>query len=386
MSLFLYSSQQQVMNTIAGITIEEVQSSGITFQQTSEKTIRRLEGDDDDTMENIIKHEEKESKEIDIFYELHQISGALEDKNLQCPPPLVKFQNRLVQKTTNNKTISSERLIPKIIHVSMKSRCLPQDLAKTLTRWMTQLPNYSIFFHDDKAVEKFIGQEWPEFPNLHRAMKCVFFNGAMTIDIWRVLILWKYGGVYTDIDNWPEDNFTEDVIPSNVSAFFFPDIYNRPSQWFMALEPRHPIMYDSMLTIIHNIFNIFNLRRPHVVKVTGPKAVKEGYTMFLPHLWLNGSDAVLQNDKIIIGKFGKAVLKLWNGHYGKVKNTYVTMKKGYNDIVPYNETLNVTRKERIEMQSGVLHWQKEIRDVAKAGTVPRQSCKKYLELLDRKGM
>jgi Mannosyltransferase OCH1 and related enzymes len=352
------------------------QKSEIIFQQTANDTVYRG------------YEEEGEHNKTDILDEIHEISGALEDRNLYCPPPLVKFQNRLVRKTTtNNEKISSERFIPKVLHVSMKSRCLPQDLARTLERWMTQFPNYSVFFHDDKAVAKLIGQEWPEFPNLHRAMKCVFFNGAMTIDIWRVLILWKYGGVYTDIDNWPEDVFTEDIIPSNVSAFFFPDGYNRPSQWFMALEPRHPIMYDSMLTIIHNIFQLTNLRRPPVVKVTGPNAVKEGYTMFFPHLWLSGADAVLQNNNIIIGKFGKAVFKLWNGDYRRSEHIYVSLKKGYNDIVPFNETLNVTRKERIEMQSGVLHWQKEIHNLGKGGGgVPRMSCMKYLELLDQKGM
>ena len=34
-------------------------------------------------------------------------------------------------------------------------------------------------------------------------MNCVLLKGTMVIDIWRVLILYKYGGMYTDVDNTP---------------------------------------------------------------------------------------------------------------------------------------------------------------------------------------
>ena len=43
--------------------------------------------------------------------------------------------------------------------------------------------------------------EWPEFPGLHTVLQCIFSKGAMLIDVWRILILWEYGSIYTDIDN-----------------------------------------------------------------------------------------------------------------------------------------------------------------------------------------
>jgi mannosyltransferase OCH1-like enzyme len=92
-----------------------------------------------------------------------------------------------------------------------------------MDKWKQTLPNYSIFFHDDEAVAKLIDQEWPGFPDLRRAMRCVLYKGAMRIDVWRVLVLYKYGGVYTDIDNWPLDAFKESTIRNDLSAFFFRD-------------------------------------------------------------------------------------------------------------------------------------------------------------------
>lgn len=328
------------------------------------------------------------TKTMSVLEEIHKLSGGSNEDmdTLNCTKPLVPFQNRLVLPAAGSNDTRSEQqpLIPRILHVSMKSRCLPRDLSRTMERWKTQLPNHSIFFHDDDAVQKLLQEEWPEFPGLHRALQCILSKGAMLIDVWRVLVLWKYGGIYTDIDIWPEDTFTEDVIPANVSAFFFHDPFNRPSQWFMALEPRHPIMYESMMIILHNIMDIRNLRKPSVVQVTGPGAVKNGYAAFFPHMWQEGVDAVFQNNQFMIGKYGKVVYKLFNGQYHIGEHLYVTNKKDYHHIVPFNETLNVTRKERIEMESGVFHWQKVEHHLAKERVIPKISCRKYLELLDKK--
>jgi mannosyltransferase OCH1-like enzyme len=41
-------------------------------------------------------------------------------------------------------------------------------------------------------------------------MKCVT-NGATKSDIWRYLVLYTYGGIYTDIDNSPNE-FDEKTI------------------------------------------------------------------------------------------------------------------------------------------------------------------------------
>jgi len=216
----------------------------------------------------------------------------------------VPFGNIISKQNATTNKAGKHLLIPKILHVSMKSRCLPQDLAVYLNRWHAVLPTYSIFFHDDEAVSRMFEQDWSEFPNLHKAMKCVIFKGAMKIDVWRVLMLYKYGGVYTDIDNWPTDAFDESTIRSDLSAFFFTDAYNRPSQWFMAAEPKHTIMYLSMKQIISNILNIRNLRRIKTVITTGPNAVKTGYKRFLEH-HPNWTD----NNVVMTGLFDQKVMK-----------------------------------------------------------------------------
>jgi hypothetical protein len=346
---------------------------------------------DDDTRKDEHEHEDQGTKDKDdILHELDILSGGyqytkgtkgkdigIDKEGLKCPPPLVPFHNRIVQNdgddmhiinnihyndnanSTNSTNKVSFSKIPRIMHVTMKSRCLPRDLAATMDRWKEKLPYHSIFLHDDEAVSKLIDQEWPEFPDLHKAMKCVLYKGAMKIDVWRVLMLFRYGGLYSDMDNWPLDPFTEakimtsggvndDMDDDPLSAFFFHDPFNRPSQWFMSIEPSHPIMYLAMKKIIHNLLKMDNMHRPQVVFVTGPAAVGVAYHHFLAPV-NKDKDDVFQNDVVLTGIFEKKVLKTSS-------KGFISIKEGYDEIVSYNATLNVTREERIAMDAGMPHW------------------------------
>ena len=365
---------------------------------------------DNDNANNMYNDERKnaEMDELAILHELDVLSGGHAAQNLECPPPLIAYQNRIVRPNNGNGTTTKngddgddkeeERQIPKILHISMKSRCMPRDLVRTMKRWETQLPHHSIFFHDDDAVDRILNHEWLEFPGLSKALKCILYRGAMTIDVWRILILWKYGGLYTDIDNWPGDLFTESLIPGNVSAWFLTDPYFRPSQWFMALEPRHPMMYETMTKIVHNLFQMSNVRRPPVVAVTGPKALDYGYQQFLSPMWDQGKEALYQTDTVLTGKLGKTLIKAVGNNLSpknKPKGMtreefkhlphYIGIKQGYSEMVAYNETLTVSRGERIMMESGVLHWEKDIFNKAKGVNIPvgNRGCRSYIKMLDK---
>jgi len=291
----------------------------------------------------------------DILKELSKLSGGDSIGDLECPPPLVPFHDRVVTNPHATEATGTARKIPRIIHVSMQSRCIPRDIDMFMDRWKVQFPDYSIFFHDDDAVKRLIHQEWAEFPDLHRAMQCVKYKGAMTIDIWRVLMLYKYGGLYSDIDNWAMDTFNETVIEPDLSAFFFSDGWSRPSQWFMATEPRHPMMYMAMNQIISNVLNMSHIFKPKVVFVTGPMAVKDAYALFHYEEVLEDKRRIFEGG-LYTGMHGKKTKKI--GH--DVSSSFIKLKYNYADIVPFNATLNVTRQERIHMESGVMHWTKKV--------------------------
>ena len=125
-------------------------------------------------------------------------------QNQTCPSNRFFFYtNRILRTNTTTNTTTKDggspsppppppRAIPRILHLTYPTRCVNQDIDEILRRWHTQLPFHSVIFVDDDALDRFLyDNDWPEFPNLHDALECIPYGGAMLTDVWRALTLWK---------------------------------------------------------------------------------------------------------------------------------------------------------------------------------------------------
>ena len=122
---------------------------------------------------------------------------------IKCPNNLVLIQDRISMHNTNN-----NHRIPHVIHQTSKSRCLVPSLAAAVDKWKTHLPDYPYYFHDDTAVETLLSlpKFQTTFPLLREiAQSCT--RGAMRADLWRYVLLWEYGGIYSDVDTYPNTTF-----------------------------------------------------------------------------------------------------------------------------------------------------------------------------------
>jgi hypothetical protein len=82
------------------------------------------------------------------------------------------------------------RKIPKIVHITTKTRCMPPMLQENLERW--RFPKHNFYVHDDAAVQRLLYETyWPEFPHLNLLRPCMISGAAMAD-------LWRYGSV-----RWP---------------------------------------------------------------------------------------------------------------------------------------------------------------------------------------
>ena len=171
-------------------------------------------------------------------------TSTTEKNNVNINTNANKPKNKITTRIINRK-------IPPIIHVSFNNRCIPNELAESITRWQEALPDYSFFFHDDDAVQRLINNNegrnnnddnnhnyynhdhnnntttenndnrsssslstttaaaaklqqlfspsWQSsgyFPELQNRMRCIKFKGAMLIDVWRMLIIYEFGGTF----------------------------------------------------------------------------------------------------------------------------------------------------------------------------------------------
>lgn len=89
-----------------------------------------------------------------------------------------------------------DQRIPKIIWQTMKTNVVPKIMKDYSNSWIEQNPEYEYRFFDDKDIYQFIDAEFPEYISAYKKIK----HGAVQADLWRYLILYKYGGVYADID------------------------------------------------------------------------------------------------------------------------------------------------------------------------------------------
>lgn len=92
--------------------------------------------------------------------------------------------------------VKYEQEIPKIIWQTMKSNQVPAILKEYADTWIEKNPEYEYRFFDDNDIIEFISSHFPTYLEAYLKIK----YGASKADLWRYLIMYKYGGVYVDMD------------------------------------------------------------------------------------------------------------------------------------------------------------------------------------------
>ena len=111
---------------------------------------------------------------------------------------------------------------PKIIYLCYKTKT---GTDKYLFAWKELNPDYIIKMYDDNMCKEFLLEQYGK---LHMDIFNYIPDGPIKADFWRVCILYKYGGVYSDLDNIPLvsiDNFVEKEVDFVTCSSYW-DKYN----------------------------------------------------------------------------------------------------------------------------------------------------------------
>lgn len=127
------------------------------------------------------------------------------------------------------------KVIPKILHQTWKNNILPDYFTALSNTWKKKHPNWKYIFWTDVENRKFIKDYFPYF--LKRYDEFPF--EIQRVDAVRYFILYKYGGVFVDMDFECMSNI-DDLIDSNGCIF--------------GLEPDHHCERFSRAFIICNAF------------------------------------------------------------------------------------------------------------------------------------
>jgi len=234
---------------------------------------------------------------------LSQIAG---EKKFQCPDGLAR-----VDGVDNPASHSTEfRRIPKIVHQTAKSRCVTPAIAKALKKWY--FDNWSYYFHDDEAILRLFQQEFANFPQLEMVVGKCLVHGTLKADLWRYIVLWKYGGIYSDLDSVPA-KFRPDTIQPSDDAFFVVEQFHALSQYFIAVSPRHPLMWYAIQHSITNLLRLPDTGSTPASLVTGPHALHAAFVSFR-------KDVGMQVDPLATG-----YKPVWAGRFAGTYNRTVTV-------------------------------------------------------------
>lgn len=207
---------------------------------------------------------------LDELTQIHQKTS--------CPSGLIQVRDI----TTGDSMTSIDRRIPLVVHQTSKSRCLAPELLNLVNQWQN-LEGFDYYFHDDDAVDYLLQQDYPEFPTLTSVLGCIL-SPTLKADLWRYLVLWDYGGIYVDLDSLPNEFHSKHnpsvTIEPDDQGFFVVDHYHYLSQYFIAVAPRHVLMYYTIQAALANILLARDMGNINPARTTGPTALHSGLQSF----------------------------------------------------------------------------------------------------------
>jgi len=126
--------------------------------------------------------------------------------------------------------------IPKVIYLSYKTKDIPSYI---IPNWKKLYPDYEIKLYDNQDCIDFLSKEYgQEFVDLFNYIQ----DGPIKADFWRLCMLYKYGGIYSDIDVEPLVNI-ETILEKDVSFLTCVSaIKNQLNPHFIISKPNHDIL------------------------------------------------------------------------------------------------------------------------------------------------
>lgn len=169
-------------------------------------------------------------------------------------------------RTVANPTTLDDTGIPKHIFQSFKVPYdhLPPAMLNATKSWRDLNPHYAYRYFDDDAQRQYIYDHGSQA--LIRAYRAAT-SGAARCDLWRCLIIYREGGIYSDVDTTllvPLDQ----ILSSNDQGLSGIGLAGDVHQWFLAYAPGHPLMAK----LLRHATKL-RVQRRNIVSIAGPRAL-----------------------------------------------------------------------------------------------------------------
>lgn len=167
--------------------------------------------------------------------------------------------------------IRPKQKIPKRYITTNQFTKASKDLCDVLCNNIFLHPEYDFLFFDDEACEDFIEKHFEH--DIQEAFLQII-PGAFRADLFRYCYLYIYGGIYLDINKKFLVNLSTFIEPIHDMVLVQDRMPKGIFQAFIAIVPKHPLMYNTIKTCVHNIQNKVS---KDVLEITGPIVLQDEF-------------------------------------------------------------------------------------------------------------
>ena len=132
-------------------------------------------------------------------------------------------------------------------------------------------PDYEFKLFTDEEIDTFVKTEFPgEIADCYNRLNIIVAKA----DFWRYLILYKYGGIYLDIDSAIEKPLRELIHEEDEAILSAEQNHFKFVQWSLMFTKEHPILARTIQFVVENIQK--NSFPNDICSMTGPNVFTKG--------------------------------------------------------------------------------------------------------------
>jgi mannosyltransferase OCH1-like enzyme len=157
-------------------------------------------------------------------------------------------------------------MIPKIFHQTWKNLNIPKRWKNANMKCRRKYSDYEYMFWTDNTMNNFVKDEYPEFYNTYVSYK----YHIQRCDAFRYLVLYKYGGIYLDMDLLCKKTLNSFLKYDLVLAKSSNNL-NYFTNMFFMVSPKNPFIkycIDNLTNYMNNYY--YFGKHLHVMNSTGP--------------------------------------------------------------------------------------------------------------------
>ena len=171
-------------------------------------------------------------------------------------------------------------MIPKVVYQTWYTRDFPPPIEQKRKEMMDKNAEYSFVLFTDDEMDAFVNEQFPgEIADAYNKLNIIVAKA----DFWRYLVLYKYGGIYLDIDSFIEKPLCDLIQEEDKAILSAEQNQFKFVQWALFFEKEHPILKKTIAFLVENIQA--NSFPNDICKMTGPVVFTKGvlythYEMF----------------------------------------------------------------------------------------------------------